>query len=52
MKQIIAGLIVVCFLASGCADATKTQKGAAWGAAAGTLAGAGIGAATGVKKAH
>lgn len=50
MKQIIAGLIVVCFFASGCAEATKTQKGAAWGAAAGTLAGAGIGAATGGKK--
>jgi outer membrane protein OmpA-like peptidoglycan-associated protein len=50
MKKWIAGLIVVAFFASGCAEATKTQKGAGWGAAIGTLAGAGIGAAVGGKK--
>jgi outer membrane protein OmpA-like peptidoglycan-associated protein len=50
MKKMIAGLIVVAFLASGCANATKTQKGAGIGAAVGTLAGAGLGAAIGGKK--
>ena len=50
MKKMIAGLIVVAFLASGCAEATKTQKGAGIGAAVGTLAGAGLGAAIGGKK--
>jgi outer membrane protein OmpA-like peptidoglycan-associated protein len=50
MKKWIAGLIVVAFFASGCADATKTQKGAGIGAAIGTVAGAGLGYAIGGKK--
>jgi len=35
---------------SGCANATKTQKGAAWGAGIGTAVGAGVGYAIGGKK--
>ena len=50
MKKMIAGLIVVAFIASGCAEATKTQKGAGIGAAIGTVAGAGLGYAIGGKK--
>jgi outer membrane protein OmpA-like peptidoglycan-associated protein len=50
MKKIIAALIIVAFMASACAEATNTQKGAGIGAAVGTLAGAGLGAAIGGKK--
>lgn len=49
MKKSISALIVIVFIVSACAEATKTQKGAGWGAAIGTLAGAGIGAAVGGK---
>jgi outer membrane protein OmpA-like peptidoglycan-associated protein len=50
MKKMIAGLIIVALFASGCAEATKTQKGAGIGAGIGALAGAGLGAAIGGKK--
>jgi len=50
MKKMIAGLIVVAFIASGCAEATNTQKGAGIGAVIGTVAGAGLGYAIGGKK--
>ena len=50
MKKMIAGLIVVAFIVSGCAEATNTQKGAGIGAAIGTVAGAGLGYAIGGKK--
>lgn len=50
MKKILAAALIVAFFSGACAEATKTQKGAGWGAAIGTLAGAGIGAAVGGKK--
>lgn len=46
----IAIMVIIAFTIAGCANATKTQKGAGIGAAVGTLAGAGIGAAVGGKK--
>jgi len=50
MEKLFTLLIVAVFLLSGCAGATKTQKGAALGAGIGTLVGAGVGYAVGGKK--
>lgn len=50
MKKLVVAVLIIAFVAGGCANATNTQKGAGWGAAIGTLAGAGIGAAVGGKK--
>ena len=51
MKKIILVLMVITALTvSGCANMNKTQKGAAWGSAVGTVVGAGVGYAIGGKE--
>lgn len=49
MKQAIVVLVVISFLAAGCATDTKTKKGAVIGGALGTVIGAGVGYAVGGK---
>ncbi len=50
MKKTVVLLLLLAFIASGCASSSKTTKGAAWGAAVGTAVGAGVGYAVGGKK--
>lgn len=51
MKKIILAIVIIIALSvSGCANMNKTQKGAAWGSAIGTVVGAGVGYAVGGKK--
>ncbi|MBN2108955.1 MAG: OmpA family protein [Deltaproteobacteria bacterium] len=50
MKKIITVCLAAAFIVTGCAEATKTQKGAGWGAAIGSVVGAGLGYAIGGKK--
>jgi len=49
-KSIIAILVIIAFAVTGCANMSKTQKGAAIGAGIGTAVGAGVGYAVGGKK--
>jgi hypothetical protein len=49
-KLILAGVGVVMFMASGCADMSSTQQRTLSGAAVGTAAGYALGAMTGMSK--